>query len=131
QPEQMTCARENVFGRWRAFEGIDYSGCAACAGYSPVQDLKFASGYHAGMTKPIVQSVKFNASAEELYAIYMDPKLHAEVTGSPVKISAKAGGKFTAFGGMLWGSTLVAVPSKLIVQAWRSKNFNKGDLDSV
>ena len=83
------------------------------------------------MTKPIVQSVKFNASANELYAIYMDPNRHAAVTGGPVKISSKANSKFTAFGGMLWGSTLVTVPSKLIVQRWRSENFNKTDLDSI
>jgi activator of HSP90 ATPase len=83
------------------------------------------------MTKPIVQSITFNTSAKELYGIYMDPKRHAKVTGAPVKISSKPGSKFTAFGGMLWGSTLVAIPSKLIVQRWRSENFNKTDLDSI
>jgi activator of HSP90 ATPase len=83
------------------------------------------------MTTPIVQSITFNTSGKELYNIYMDPKLHAKVTGAPVKISPKPGSKFTAFGGMLWGSTLTAIPSKLIVQRWRSENFYKTDLDSI
>jgi activator of HSP90 ATPase len=83
------------------------------------------------MTKPIVQSVKFPASAAELYEIYMDPKLHAAVTGGPVKISPKPGSKFSAFGGQLWGSTLVAIPGRFIVQRWRSENFHETDLDSI
>jgi hypothetical protein len=61
----------------------------------------------------------------------MDPKLHAAVTGGPVKISAKTGSKFSAFGGQLWGSTLVAVQGKLVVQRWRSENFYETDLDSI
>jgi activator of HSP90 ATPase len=83
------------------------------------------------MTKPIIQTVKFPASAQQLYDIYLDPKRHAAFTGGPVKISAKPGSKFDAFNGMLSGSTVVAVPGKLIVQRWRSMHFKKTDLDSI
>jgi activator of HSP90 ATPase len=83
------------------------------------------------MTRPIVQTAKFNAPAKELYAIYMDPRRHAEVTGAPVKISPKPGSRFAAFGGMLEGTTISVIPGKLIVQRWRSENFHKGDMDSI
>ncbi|MGA3068170.1 MAG: SRPBCC domain-containing protein [Tepidisphaeraceae bacterium] len=84
------------------------------------------------MTKPIVQSVKFAASAMELYELYMDPKRHAAFTGGgKVKISAKPGSPFSAFDKMLSGSTLLAVPGKLIVQRWRSHIFKETDPDSI
>jgi activator of HSP90 ATPase len=83
------------------------------------------------MTKPIVQSVTFTASARELYDIYLDPKRHAAFTGGPVKISAKPGSKLDAFDGMLSGSMLVAIPGELIIQRWRSMNFKKTDPDSI
>ncbi len=83
------------------------------------------------MTKTIQQSELFDASPRELYDIYLDPKRHAAFTGGPVKISAKPGSKFDAFGGMLSGRMLLAVPGKLIVQLWRSSNFKKSDPDSI
>lgn len=36
-----------------------------------------------------------------------------------------------AFGGLLYGRTLDTVPGRLIVQAWRSANFRKSDVDST
>ena len=104
---------------------MGYAGCEAA------RDGRNGVDYHTVMTKPIVQSVKFDATAEELYRIYMDPKLHAEVTGGPVKISARPNSKFTAFGGMLWGATVFTVPARLIVQRWRSENFRDDDPDSI
>jgi len=83
------------------------------------------------MTKTIEQSVRFNASAKELYAIYMDPAKHAAMTGAPVQISAKPGSKFRAFDGLLWGQTIAVVPGKMIVQRWRSCNFKATDPDSI
>jgi activator of HSP90 ATPase len=81
--------------------------------------------------KTIEQSVRFSASAKELYDIYINPARHAAVTGRAVKITAKAGSKFSAFDGLLSGTTLLAIPGKLIVQRWRSVTFHDGDLDSV
>src|SRR5579862_8788556 len=83
------------------------------------------------MLKTIEHSVRFAASARELYGIYMDPGCHAAVTGAPVKISAKANSKFAAFDGMLTGVTLFTIPGELIVQRWRSMMFHDGDLDSI
>lgn len=52
-------------------------------------------------------------------------------TGGKVVISARSGSKFRAFDGMLRGRTLYTVSGQLIVQAWRSSGWKKGDLDST
>ena len=83
------------------------------------------------MTKAIQQSVRFNASPETLYEMYMDSAKHSNATGVPAKLSRKAGSAFTAFGGMLRGRTLLIVPGKMIVQSWRSKEWKNMDADSI
>src|SRR6266851_2748358 len=83
------------------------------------------------MPKVIRQTVTLPASAETLYAMYLSPRKHAAITGSKVVIGARAEAKFHAFGGALSGRILYTVPGKLIVQAWRSTAFRKGDVDST
>src|SRR5258708_12746436 len=80
--------------------------------------------------KIIRQSVVLPAAAGELYAMYLSPRRHAAITGHPVKIGARPGAKFKAFNGALSGRVLYTVPGSLIVQAWRSTAFRKGDIDS-
>lgn len=83
------------------------------------------------MRSIIRDSVLLPAPAEVLYATYLDPAKHAELTGAPVTISAESGSPFSAFGGSLSGATLVAIPSRLVVQSWRSTHFNPDDPDST
>ena len=83
------------------------------------------------MTKPIVQSVTFKASPEELFEIFTDSKKHSAATGGKASVSAKAGARFTAFEGMLLGRNLVVVPDRMIVQAWRATHWKDSDLDSI
>ena len=83
------------------------------------------------MTKAIQQSVRLSATPDALFDSYLDSKKHAAITGGKVSISARMGGKFTAFDGMLRGRNLVIVPKRLIVQAWRSAQWKDGDLDSI
>jgi uncharacterized protein YndB with AHSA1/START domain len=66
-----------------------------------------------------------------LYAMYLDPRLHAAFTGAPVTIAPRVGARFEAFGGALSGSILQLVLNRLIVQSWRSSEFAKRDLDST
>jgi activator of HSP90 ATPase len=83
------------------------------------------------VTKPIVQSVTFKASPEELFEIYTNSKKHSAATGMKASVSAKVGGKFRAFDGMLAGRNLVVIPSRMIVQAWRATHWKDSDLDSI
>jgi activator of HSP90 ATPase len=79
----------------------------------------------------ITQSVVLGAPAESLYAMYLDPARHAEITRAPVIIGAAPGAPFRAFDGQLSGMTLSAIPSSLVVQSWRSTKFNDDDPDST
>jgi activator of HSP90 ATPase len=83
------------------------------------------------MTETIQQSVEYPAPPEVLFDIYLDSKKHSAATGAPARISRKAGGTFTAFGGMLRGKNLLIVPKKMIVQAWRASHWKANDLDSI
>jgi activator of HSP90 ATPase len=79
----------------------------------------------------IKQSIVLPASAEELYAMYLDPTRHAAITGAPVIISPESGSRFSAFEGRLGGSMLSVIPPRLVVQSWRSLHFNADDPDST
>src|SRR3989475_12580500 len=81
--------------------------------------------------KIIRQSIVLPAAAGELYAMYLSPTRHAAITGHLVKIGARPGARFKAFNGALSGRMLYTVPGRLIVQAWRSTAFKKGDIDST
>ncbi|HEX9397277.1 MAG TPA: SRPBCC domain-containing protein, partial [Burkholderiales bacterium] len=81
--------------------------------------------------KVIRQSVVLPAPVKTLYAMYLSPRQHAAITGHRVRIGSRPGAKFRAFNGALSGRILQAVPGRLIVQAWRSTAFRKGDGDST
>jgi len=83
------------------------------------------------MPRIVKQSVVLPARARELYSMYLSPRAHAAITGHKVEIGARVGARFKAFEGALTGRILQTVPGRLIVQAWRSKPFHKGDPDST
>ena len=83
------------------------------------------------MLRTITMAVDLPAAPARLYRMYLDPKLHAAFTGAPVRIAARPGAPFHAFGGMLSGKILHLEPNRLIVQSWRSVHFAKRDLDST
>ena len=82
---------------------------------------------------PVIQSgaIFHNATPAMLYEFFMDSAKHSAATGMPAKISRKAGGKWSAFGGMICGKTLALIPNKMIVQTWRSTAWKKSDPDSI
>ena len=83
------------------------------------------------MPRTVTMAVQLPASPSKLYRMYLNPRLHAAFTGAPVKIAARAGAPFEAFGGALAGAILQVIPNRLIVQSWRSTNFYRRDLDST
>jgi hypothetical protein len=64
------------------------------------------------MASLIRQNATFSASPRELFNIYLDSKKRGDLS-----VSRKAGSRFSAFGGMLRGRTLMIVPDQLIVQS--------------
>ncbi len=83
------------------------------------------------MTKAIQQSVKFGLSPEALFDLYTSSKKHSAATGAKASTSKKAGGRWSAFDGMIHGRNLVVIPNRMIVQAWRAAHWKKTDLDSI
>lgn len=79
----------------------------------------------------ISQKVTFGASPRELFQTYLDSKKHCAAIDHKASISRKVGSRFTAFGGMLRGRTLMIVLDRLIVQSWRASSWKKNDPDSV
>jgi uncharacterized protein YndB with AHSA1/START domain len=79
----------------------------------------------------ISQTVLFPAPAETLFQMYLDAAKHEVITGAPVQIGSTPGADFSAFGGALSGTILAVTAPHLIVQSWRSTNFNRTDPDST
>lgn len=70
------------------------------------------------------------AIASEIYEAWLDSEGHAAMTGSPAQVDGKVGGKFSAWEGYIFGTTLELVPHQGIVQAWRTSEFPEDAPDS-
>jgi activator of HSP90 ATPase len=68
-------------------------------------------------------SAMIPAKASEIYAAWLGSEGHSEMTGSPAQVDGKVGGKFTAWDGYIFGTTLELIPNQRIVQAWRTSEF--------
>jgi activator of HSP90 ATPase len=75
-------------------------------------------------------SETFNVSASEIYKAWLSSVGHSAITGSPANVDGKIGGKFTAWDGYIFGSTLELTPHQRIVQAWRTSEFPDDAPDS-
>ena len=80
------------------------------------------------MTPTISQRVKFSASPEVLFEMYLDSKKHSASTGAPAKLSRKVGGAWSAHGGAIGGKNLQIISGKQIVQEWRAGFWKKDEL---
>ena len=58
------------------------------------------------MPRTIHIAAALPASPDELFDMYLDPELHAAITGAPASIGARAGAEFSAFDGGLEGKIL-------------------------
>lgn len=83
------------------------------------------------MSQTIQQTVHLDAPAGALFDSYLDAARHAAITGGAVHIEDRVDAAFRAFDGMIYGKNLAMVPKRLIVQAWRSRNWNARDADSI
>ena len=66
------------------------------------------------------------APPKKVFGALVNEKKHARFTGRPASISRKVGGAFTCYGGHISGINVELVPSKRIVQAWRSSHWPAG-----
>jgi activator of HSP90 ATPase len=84
------------------------------------------------MPTTIVQKIMFkNTSPKALYDLYMNAKKHSVATAAPAKITAKVDTDFSTHGGYITGKNIYLIKDKLIVQSWRTKEWNDSDPDST
>ena len=74
----------------------------------------------------IRQSVIVDATPEEVYDAYVDPKKHGEFTGSKATGTQKVGGRFTAWDGYISGKWLELEKGKKIVHEWTTTEWPEG-----
>ena len=82
------------------------------------------------MTQTIRQTVTLDATPHEIFEALLDSRKHAAFTGAGAKISRKIGGRFSVWDGYATGKTLQLKKDALIVQSWRTADFEESDPDS-
>ena len=75
-------------------------------------------------------SVVLPASPERLYRAFLDAKEHAAFTGAPASITARVGGKLSAFEGHVTGKITELEVNERIELSWRTKDFPDDAPDS-
>jgi activator of HSP90 ATPase len=70
------------------------------------------------------------ARPSEIYEAWLSSAGHTAITGSTAKVDGKAGGKFSAWEGYIFGTTLELKPNRRIVQTWRTSEFPDDAPDS-
>ncbi|HLE92775.1 MAG TPA: SRPBCC family protein [Anaerolineales bacterium] len=75
------------------------------------------------MKNGFTMSAVIPATASEIYSAWMSSDGHTAMTGSPANVDGKVGGKFTAWDGYIFGTTLELKQDQRIVQAWRTFEF--------
>jgi len=83
------------------------------------------------MPKTIVQTVRFNAPPEVLFALFADSRKHTAATGAKAVISTRIGGRCEAYDGGLTGITLGVIRNRVFVQSWRADGWRLDQADSV
>lgn len=84
------------------------------------------------MAKNIVHKLVFkNTAPKTLYDLYMNSKKHSAATAAPAVMSSKTGGKYTAHGGYITGENICLVKDSLIIQTWRTLEWDKSEPDST
>lgn len=77
----------------------------------------------------MTDSIEFQASAEQLYSVFVDPgRVTAWSRSTPKIFEPKVGGDFSLFGGNVEGKFKVLEKDAKIVQSWRLGGWPKGEL---
>jgi activator of HSP90 ATPase len=75
-------------------------------------------------TRTIRQTVTIRAKPNDVYDALMTTRGHSAFTGASARISARVGGKFTAWDGYIQGRNVELVRGQRIVQEWKPREEN-------
>ena len=73
---------------------------------------------------------KIKATAIEIYTSWLSSVGHTKMTGGMASISDKIGDSFTAWDGYIKGKNIALEPNRMIVQSWRTSDFEEKEVDS-
>jgi len=74
----------------------------------------------------VKQTVLIEASPDEVYEAFVDPKKHSAFTGQGATGRPRVGGRFTAGDEYISGKFLVLEKGKRILQEWMTTEWPKG-----
>jgi uncharacterized protein YndB with AHSA1/START domain len=83
------------------------------------------------MTPEIKHQVTLHATPKAVFEALMDEHKHSQFTGEPATISRQPGGAFHCYGDYIEGVNVAVIAPKLIIQAWRSRNWPKETYSTV
>jgi len=70
------------------------------------------------------------AKPSEIYEAWLSSEGHTAMTDSPAKVDGNVGGKFSAWEGYIFGTTLELTLNQRIIQTWRTSEFPDDAPDS-
>ncbi len=73
----------------------------------------------------------FQVNPEVLYNDWLSSEKHSKFTGGEASIQAKEKSKFTAWDEYISGEIIKLEYGKMILQSWRTTEFDENDLDSM
>ena len=88
--------------------------------------LNFERLFEVMNTKTITHKIVFPATPAEVYAVFTNAKIHSAATGGQATGGAKVGAAFTAWDGYISGKVIELVPSKKVVQEWKTTEWEEG-----
>jgi activator of HSP90 ATPase len=81
--------------------------------------------------KNLLLSAWFPTTPGALYAAWLDPIAHSEMTGGHADISATEGSMFSSWEGYITGTILELEAGRRIAMQWRTTDFSDDDDDSL
>ena len=75
-------------------------------------------------------STKFDTTAKHIYKTWLSSDRHTKMTGGNATFSDNVGDSFTVWDGYIKGRNVELDPYKIIVQSWRTSQFEAHEEDS-
>lgn len=76
-------------------------------------------------------STTFAIPASRIFDAWLDSESHEAMTGGEASCGNQINDPFTAWDGYIWGKNLELESNRLIVQSWRTSEFQENDEDSL
>jgi len=73
----------------------------------------------------------FKSKPSLLYKAWLDSKMHSDMIGAKANCSNIEGNSFTSLDGYIEGKNIELLENKMIIQSWRTVEFDENDEDSL